>query len=329
MSAKRVSGKKQRPKALITGITGFAGSWLAEELQGLGYEVCGTVMPGESTDKIDHLKSDLRLSRLDITKPASVARLIAKLAPDYILHLAAFSSVGKSFQSERAVFDVNVGGTLNLLEAAHSDASLRAFLFVSSPDCYGLFKPPGKTLTEDQPLAPVSPYGISKAAADHMCRYYFRQYGLPVIVARAFNHTGPRQDPNFVAPSFARQIAQIEAGQRRPILRVGNLGARRDLTDVRDIVRGYRLLIERGQPGQVYQLCSGRAVAIEQVLKQLLRLSPIEIEIQTDSARMRPIDLPVLRGSNRKATSEVGFELRYKLKTTLFETLEYWRARVK
>lgn len=329
MSARRVSRKKRGPTALVTGTGGFAGSWLAEELLGLDYKVYGTILPGESTDNVAHIKSDLELTRLDITKGTSVRKLVEKVKPDYLLHLAAFASVGKSFETERAVFDVNFGGTFNLLEAAHDCSALRAFLFVGSPDCYGLFKPQNKTLTEDQPLAPVSPYGISKATADHLCRYYFRQYGLPIIVARAFNHTGPRQGPNFVVPAFARQIAQIEAGSRKPVLKVGNLAARRDLSDVRDIVRGYRLLIERGRAGQVYHLSSGRAVAIEQVLQQLLRLTPVEVKVETDPARMRPLDLPVLRGSNRKAASEVGFGLRYKLKTTLLETLDYWRARIK
>ncbi len=329
MNARLVSGKKQRATALITGITGFAGSWLAEELLGLDYKVYGSALPRESHENIRHIESELELARLNITKADAVRRLVKQIKPDYILHLAAFASVGGSFETERVVFDVNFGGTLNLLEAARADSALRAFLFVSSPDCYGLFKPQNKTLTEEHPLAPVSPYGISKATADHFCRYYHRQYGLPVIVARAFNHTGPRQNPQFVAPAFAYQIARIEARRARPILKVGNLSARRDLSDVRDIVRGYRLLVERGRPGQVYQLCSGRAVAIEQVLAQLLRLSPVNIEVKPDPGRMRPIDLPVLRGSNRKAASEVGFGVRYRLKTTLFETLEYWRAKVK
>ena len=320
--------RKSKRIAFITGIAGFAGSFLAEELLMAGYRVHGAVMPGESRDNLAAIKSEVTLDRLDITKPESCKNLIKKIKPDNIWHLAAFASVGRSFEDERNVFRVNVEGTLNMLQAARELTKLNRFMFVSSPDCYGLFKPTTRTLTEKDPLSPVSPYGISKAAAEQLCRLYFGKYGLPVVIARAFNHSGPRQSPDFVVPAFARQIALIEAKQQRPSISVGNLTARRDISDVRDIVRGYRLLVEKGQPGTICQLCSGRAVTMQKVLDTLLSLSSRKISVRIDKSRLRKADLPVLRGSNAKATKEIGFLSRYSLKTTLRDTLDYWRGRI-
>ncbi|MCK4573877.1 MAG: GDP-mannose 4,6-dehydratase [candidate division Zixibacteria bacterium] len=316
-----------RPLAFITGITGFAGSWLAEELLDNNYRVAGSVYPGESTEHIDHIRDRLTLSRLDLLKPDRVASLIKKISPDYLFHLAAFSSVGQSFSKERLTFRVNLEGTLNILMAARESGKMRKIIYVSSSDCYGRFSPKNKTLTEDQPLNPVSPYGVSKAATEQLCRMYVNRYDLPISIARSFNHSGPRQSDNFVIPSFARQIVSIENGKQKPVMLVGNLSVKRDLSDVRDIVRGYRLIAEKGRPGRVYQLCSGRAVAISSVLEQFLRLSTVKIKVKTDKARLRKNDIPVMRGDNGRATTELGFSVRYRLKTTLDDTLNYWRMR--
>ncbi len=317
-----------RPRAMITGIAGFAGSHLAEELLAAGYEVHGALYPGEPTENIDGFKSRLKLFRLDIKNSRAVINALGKVKPHFLCHLAAFASVGKSFEMEREVFRVNVEGTLNILTAARDIKQLKKFLYISSPDCYGIFHPSDKTLTEEQPLNPVSPYGISKAAAERMCLAHFRQYGLPVVVARAFNHTGPRQSDAFAVPSFARQIAVIEAHRKRPVISVGNLSARRDLSDVRDIVSGYRLLLERASGGEIFQLCSGRAVAIKRVLDILLSLAEIEIDVRTDTKRLRKTDIPVLRGDNDKAVKKLGYNPRYSLKRTLRDTLDYWRNKI-
>jgi GDP-4-dehydro-6-deoxy-D-mannose reductase len=201
-------------------------------------------------------------------------------------------------------------------------------VIVSSADAYGLFRPSLKLLNETQPLNPISPYGISKAAAEQVTRYYHSQYGVPGVIARAFNHSGPRQRDDFVIPAFAKQIARIESGHQEPVISVGDLSARRDLSDVRDIARGYRLVAEKGKPGQVYHLCSGKAVAIKQVLKTLLGLSTSKIKVVTDPLKLRKSDIPVLRGSNRKAARELGFSLRYTLKATLSDTLNWWRQNI-
>jgi len=214
-----------------------------------------------------------------------------------------------------------------MLAAAAAAEGLKKFVFVSSSETYGRFRPPGKTLTENHPLNPVSPYGISKAAAEFACHAYAKRFELPVVISRSFNHSGPRQSRDFVIPSFAGQIAAIEKGLAKPVIYVGNLSARRDLSDVRDIVRGYRLLAEKGQTSHVYQLCSGRAVSIQTVLNQLLRLSKRKIKVRTDKTRLRASDIPVLRGDNSLAVRKLGYQVRYSLKQTLLSTLDYWREK--
>ncbi len=314
--------------AFITGIAGFAGSWLAEELLNYDYRVCGTILPGESTENIEHIIDCLTLSELDITNRTQAVKTVAKVKPDFLFHLAAMASVGQSFSKVQLTFDVNINGTLNMLESAHAFGKLRKFIFVSSPDCYGIFSPKNKLIDEEQPLNPTSPYGISKATAEQLSLFFYRQHNLPVTVARSFNHSGPRQSETFVIPSFASQVASIELGLHRPAMKVGDLSAKRDISDVRDIVRGYRLLGEKGKTGKVYQLCSGRAVKIETILNTLLGFSSKTIDVQTDPTRLRKNDIPVLRGSNKRAGKEVGFLTRYTLKTTLHDTFIYWKKRL-
>ncbi len=317
-----------KPVAFITGIAGFAGSFLAEELLEHGYRVCGGLFPGESTDNLRAISDQVTLVTLDILEPARCLAALAGLAANYVFHLAAISSVGQSFKNERLTLKVNLEGTLNVLEAARQLKALRRIVFVSSSDCYGVFRPKNMTLTERQPLNPISPYGISKAAAEQVSLYYSREHGLPVTVARSFNHSGPRQADHFVIPAFARQIAAIEAGLQKPVVGVGDLSARRDLSDVRDVARGYRLMAERGQSGRVYQLCSGKAVTIQTALDKLLGMSSKKIRRKVDPSRLRKNEIPVLRGDHHRAVRELGYEVRYPLATTLRDTLEYWREKL-
>lgn len=314
-----------KPTALITGVTGFAGSYLAEDLLDHGFKVAGTVYNHEPTDNIEAIRNRIKLYPLDILDKNWCQRLVQRVKPDYIFHLAAIASVSESFRNETLTFEINFNGTVNLLAAALGIKRLKKILFVGSSDSYG--RAGTKTLTENQPFNPVSPYGISKAAAEYACRFYHRQHGSPVVVTRAFNHSGPRQTDSYVIPAFARQIAAIEAGKQRPAIKVGDLSARRDLSDVRDVVSGYRLAAVKGKPGEVYQLCSGRAVAISRVLDMLLAMTDRTITVKVDRKKMRKSDLPVLRGSRRKATQQLGFRIRYKLKDTLKDTLDYWRSR--
>ncbi len=318
----------RKPTAFITGIAGFAGSYLAEELLAHGYRVCGALYPKESTANLDLVIDDINLVTLDILDPSKCISAVSAVKPDSLFHLAAFASVGRSFDNERLTFRVNFEGTLNVLQAAMQVSGLKRMIFVSTADCYGIFGPKNKTLTEDQPLNPVSPYGISKAAAEQASLFYFRQHGLPVTVARSFNHSGPRQNENFVIPAFSKQIAAIEAGLQKPVVSVGDLSARRDLSDVRDIVRGYRLLAERGRPGRVYHFCSGRAISIQSVLDKLLRLSSKKIRVRLDKARLRKSDIPILRGDNSRSVQELGYAARYSLQVTLKDSLDYWRKKI-
>lgn len=317
------------PSALITGVAGFAGSFLAENLLSHGFKVFGTRLPGESTANITHIKNELNLDRLDITKPEKCISLIKKIRPNHIFHLAAMASVGESFGKELLTYRVNFDGCVNLLRAAVELRSLKSFIMVSSGDTYGRFSPAGKTLTEDQPLRPLSPYGVAKAAAEQACHFYRHAYELPVLVIRSFNHSGPRQSDRFALPSFARQIAEIEAGKRKPPLKVGDLSAKRDVSDVRDIVEGYRLAALEGKAGEVYNLCSGQSRSIESILKLMLKMSERSIKIKVDRERLRKSDIPILRGSYRKAANHFGYAPRYTLKQTLADTLDYWRAQVR
>ena len=313
------------PRAFITGIAGFAGSWLAEELLAQGYQVAGSIYNHEPIDNIRHLENKLDLHELDIVDGEATTSLLTRLRPQYLFHLAAFASVGRSHQKVHVTLRVNLDGTLNMLEAARQLKGLKQLLFVSSAEVYGIFTPKTKTLTEKQPVNPVSPYGISKAAAEKLALYYHRVYDLPVVIIRAFNHSGPRQTDDFVIPAFARQIAKIEAGRQKSVLKVGDLSAKRDFSDVRDIVRGYRLAAEKGTPGEIYQLCSGKAVTVQKVLDILLAGAHKKVTVKPDPARMRKADIPLLRGNNRKAAAQFGFTIRYKLKETLTDTLDYWR----
>lgn len=313
------------PIAFVTGIAGFAGSHLAEELLNHGYEVAGSLLPGESVQNLTSVRKHLELVKLNVISERRCREVLTSIAPDYVFHLAALASVGQSFEMQRRVYRVNTEGTLNVLEAARDLGSVKKFVFVSSADCYGVFRPRDVVLTEKQLPAPVSPYGISKAAAEGICRLFHRYHDLNVTIARSFNHSGPRQSDRFVVPAFARQVAAIEAGRQPPVMKVGNLTVRRDLSDVRDIVRGYRLLAERGRPGEAYHLCSGKTVVIRTVMNTLLRQSTRSIRVSTDKKRLRKADVPVLRGSNHKAVTELGYAVRYSLQQTLRDTLEYFR----
>ncbi len=317
-----------KPTAFITGIAGFAGSYLAEELLACGYRVYGGLYPDESTQNLESVLNRVTLIQLDVMDPGNCWTAISAFKPAFVFHLAALASVGQSFDKERQTFRVNFEGTLNVLQAAMQVRNLKLVVVVSSSDCYGIFRPKNKTLTELQPLNPITPYGISKAAAEQTSLFYFRQHNLPVAVARSFNHSGPRQNENFVIPAFSKQIAAIEAGLQKPVLSVGDLSVKRDLSDVRDVTRGYRLLAEKGKPGRVYHFCSGKAVSIQRVLDSLLRLSSKKIRVKVDQSRLRKSDIPFLRGDNRRAVQELGYKPRYSLQTTLKDTLDYWREKL-
>jgi len=312
---------------LITGVSGFVGSHLTELLLDRKYSIAGTFLIEKSLENLSGLTDRLELFQVDLRQKESVRKIILAAQPKCIFHLAAFSSVGFSFQRPEEALLNNFVSTLNVLEAVREMSERPKVLLVSSSDIFGQVEKKRLPLKGTEPWAPRSPYAASKGAADLIGQAYFHSFKIPVYHALAFNHTGPRQGPGFVVPDFASQIAQIEAGSVQPVLSVGNLKARRDFSDVRDIVKGYELILKKGRPGEVYTFCSGKDVPVERVLKTLLRLSKVKIKVKSDPARQRPSEIPVLRGDFSKARRELGWKPSIKLEKTLADTLDYWRGR--
>lgn len=312
-------------RVLITGITGFVGSHLAEYVLGHhpGVEVFGTCRWRSRRENLRAVHHRLTLVECDLTDPVSVRSMLDEVRPDRIFHLAAQSFVPTSWHAPCDTLTTNIHSQLNLLEAIRG-REVRIQLAGSSEE-YGLVRAEEVPITEDQPLRPLSPYAVSKVAQDLMGYQYHRSYGLHVVRTRAFNHTGPRRGHVFVESNFARQIAAIEAGRQPPVVRVGNLEARRDYTDVRDVVRAYWLALERCEPGEVYNICRGDSWRISQVLDYLLSLSRVEVEVQVDPGRLRPSDVPILVGSAERFRRATGWKPEIPLERTFRDLLEYWR----
>lgn len=308
-------------RSLITGINGFAGTHLATHLQTRGEEVVGLVR------ERGRGPADVVLVEADLRDGAAVERAVRQAAPSRIYHLAALTEVRASFEAAVETFAVNAAGTLNLLEAARHHAPSARVLVVSSSEVYGRGPHPGP-IHESRPLEPESPYAASKAAADLLAYQYWRGWGLEVIRARPFHHTGPGQRPEFVWSSFAMQIAQAEAGLGPPVLRVGNLDVARDFTDVRDVARAYALLMERGAPGEVYNVCSGQASRLRDQLDVLLAQARCPVRVEVDPARLRPDDPPLIVGDPRKLQQATGWAPAIPIRQTLGDLLEWWRSRI-
>lgn len=296
-------------KALITGAGGFVGPHLTNLLTAGGDEV----VPLDLSNGPDLLDGDGWKATLE------------DHSPEVVYHLAGWSDVGASWQSPTETFRVNALGTLSILEGALA-AKVERVLIISSADLYGPVSPADQPITETQPAVPHSPYGVSKQAAESLGLQYQRAHGLGVIVVRPFNHLGVGQSPRFVAPAFAAQIVEAER-QGGGEVQHGDLSARRDLTDVRDVVRAYRLLAEAGEPGQIYNVCSGRAVSMQDVLDLLVSRSTVEVKTSIDPARLRPVELPILQGSHDKLTEATGWMPEIPLEQTLADVLDDARSR--
>jgi len=316
-------------KALITGITGFAGSHLAEHLLDIeGLEVVGTIRWRSRTENIEHLSGRVHLVECDLRDASSVEEMMGAVKPDLIFHLAAQSFVPTSWTAPVETFYTNVIGQLNLLEAVRRTGLSPRIQVACSSEEYGMVYEGEIPISETNPLRPLSPYGVSKVAQDFLGYQYHHSYGLHIVRTRTFNHTGPRRGHVFATSNFALQVAEAEAGLREPVLRVGNLSARRDFTDVRDVVRAYRLALEKGEPGEVYNIASGRSYAIREVVEILLGLAKVPIKVEQDPERLRPSDVPVLLGDNRKFSRQTGWEPLIPFERTLEDLLNYWRERV-
>jgi len=316
-------------RILITGISGFAGSHLAEfALQQPGVEVYGTIRKRSRLDNIEHLLSSVRLAECDLRDPFSVKNVIEEIKPEWIFHLAAQSFVPTSWNAPEETLTTNILSELNLFEAVRQARISARIQIACSSEEYGMVYPEETPITEDNPLRPLSPYGVSKVAQDLLAYQYYASYGLHTIRTRAFNHTGPRRGEVFVTSNFARQIVEIENGLREPVIFTGNLEAKRDFTDVRDMVKGYWLALEKGEPGEVYVLAAGKACSIAQLLNMLVQKSGIEITVKTDPARLRPSDVPVLLGDAGKFKKQTGWEPEIPFRKTLEDLLDYWRSRL-
>jgi len=315
-------------RTFITGIAGFAGSHLAEYLLAGGYEVSGVTLPAGGTYNIDHIKGRIRLYLGDLEDTNWARNVLSEVRPDYVFHLAAQAAVPAAWAAPGQTLVNNILSELNLFESILALEMTPRILTIGSADEYGLVKPQELPIREDNPLRPTNPYAVSKIAQDYLAYQYFLSHNLPIVRLRPFNHIGPRQGPGFVVADFAKQIAEAEAGKAPPVLRVGNLTARRDFSDVRDIVRGYALALEQGEPGEVYNLGSEQAHSIQQVLDILLSLSTISVTVEPDPARMRPSDTPEIVSDCSKFRARTGWHTTFTLEASLHDVLDYWRWRV-
>ena len=299
----------RRVRAVVTGGNGFVGTWLSEHLRACGDEVV-------SLDR-----------EVEITDVVAVREAVTAAAPDVLYHLAALTHVGRSWDGPGEVLRVNALGTLNVLEGARACSRVPRVLIVSSAEVYGSVPEYELPIHEGVPLAPVTPYGASKVAAEFLGIQAHLGYGLPVLRVRPFNHVGPGQAAGFVVASLASRIVEARRSGARSVP-VGNLGARRDLTDVRDVVRAYRLLMEHGEPGEVYNVCSGHDVSISEVASRLLELAGVDLQLEVDPALARPVDVPVLRGDYGKLHEATGWRPEIDFSKTLRDVLHHWGEKV-
>ena len=301
-------------KALITGSEGFVGRYLRAELVSAGYEVTGAdLQPGDGT-----LAADL----LD---PEAAEGAVAQVGPDVVFHLAGQADVGRSWQIPQKTVQINEIAALNLLEAVRKVCPRASAVLVGSSDQYGSLREAGVSVSEETPMRPMNPYAVSKVAQEQLGRAYAAAYGLRICMTRSFNHGGAGQKPGFMIPDFARGIVKVERGEAET-LPVGNLAARRDFTHVKDIVRAYRLIAEKGKPGEVYNVGSGKTYSAGEVLDRMVAMAACPVPVRQDPARMRPSDTPVICCDHSRLTRDAGWEPELPLEEILRDTLTYYRG---
>ncbi len=308
----------------MTGMAGFVGSHLTELLLEKKEKIFGLYW-NSNLENLKHIKNKLELLECNVADFKQVHQVIKKIKPKEIYHLAAISSVGKSFSEPIFTFKINFGGAHNILEALRRENLKSKVLIPNSADMYGKVSAKDLPIRETQTLHPLSPYAISKTCADILAEQYFKVYQIPVIRTRSFNHTGPRQALGFVIPDFASQVARIDLNLQEPVLKVGDLRAQRDISDVRDIVRGYYLLMKRGKAGEAYNLGSGKIYNLKKVLQYLVSLCSQKIKIEIDKSRLRKIDITALQADISKIKKETGWKPRIPLLKTLQDTYNFWR----
>lgn len=311
-------------KALIVGAGGFVGGYLIGELFGRGWNICATKLPGENITVWGNDSVSFDTVDLDILNEAAVSDLLRQCRPDYIFHLAAQSSVALSWEKPALTADVNIKGCIHLLEAVRSAEIKPRILFVGSGEEYGYAANRPEPTDESVVPDPSNIYAISKLTQNMIGNLYCKAYGMDIISVRAFNHIGPGQSPRFAVADFCRQAAEIILGKREPVIRVGNLSAKRDFTDVRDIVRAYAELALKGKSGETYNVGSGNAVSVQSVLDKIIELSVTDIRIEIDRDRFRPVDAPFIEADVTKLKRDTGWERRIPLEESLRNILDYF-----
>ncbi len=304
-------------KALITGANGFVGKHLSDLLQKKGFVVFAADLNKTKNNRINFIK-------IDITNKKQVSDLIKKVKPDYIFHLAAISSVKTCKDNPKLTQKINIGGTKNIMLACIENKINPKILITSYAYIYGI--PKYLPIDESHPVNPINKYGKSKLEQENISLKFFKQDKLNVIISRSFNHIGPNQAVGFVCSDFAKQIAEIEKGLTKPKIHVGNLNSKRDFTDVRDMVRAYLLLIERGKSGEIYNLGSGKCYIIKEILKKLIAKSKSKIKIIEDKSLFRKFDIPALIVNNKKFVDITGWKSKINLDKSLIDILDYWRG---
>ena len=316
-------------RLLITGIAGFAGSHLAEVLLKNSTDFVAGVHHPEHIPQYS-IKSDrFQLHYIDILQSGPLHDLIREISPEVIYHLAGLAHVQESWVNRRATIETNFLGTFNLLEACRKLPKYPKILIVGSGECYGIVPAEEQPIAETRPLVAASPYAVSKIAQEILGFQYAMADKMPVYISRPFNHTGSRQKETFVCSAFAMQIAKGELGLSEPEIRVGNLLARRDFSDVRDVVAGYVAIVQHGRPSEAYNICSGNAISIQEILDILLSHATKKFRVVADPERIRPVDMPLMLGTAEKLQRQTGWKPQYAISDTLLDLLNYWREKLK
>jgi GDP-4-dehydro-6-deoxy-D-mannose reductase len=308
------------PRVFITGATGFVGRHLTRLLRAQGYNVSGTCFPDKPCPE------EPQIFHVDLKSGPALSEAMDRARPEWIIHLAALSNVRQSWEHRQEALETNLLGTSNLYETVRRWHPSARVLFISSSDVYGVLTPGEKYFREEAPFQAVNPYAYTKIAGELLSQFYVQVEKLDIILARPFPHTGPGQAADFVFSDWARQIALIEKGSSEPVIRVGNLDVRRDYSDVRDVVRAYVLLMQNGRTGEIYNVCSGQAVSLREVLDTLLAFSSKVIEVRQDPSKLRKTDIPFLGGDCTKLRGETGWKAEIPLERTLRDLVEYWRS---
>ena len=310
-------------RGLVIGAAGFVGNYLIQEMIANDMEVYATKLPHEKFECENASVYDL-----DIMDKEAVAALLFDIRPDYIFHLAAQSSVGLAWKNPGLTVDVNIKGSLNVMDAIRELYYKPRVLLIGSGEEYGHIQPGETPIVESNLLRPGNIYAATKACQNMIGSIYSKAYDMELMMVRAFNHIGPAQAPMFVVSDFCKQVAEIEKGLREPLMKVGNLAAMRDFTDVRDVVKAYVKLITMGKNGETYNVGSGNARTIQDILDLIISKSSVEIKVEIDPNKLRPVDVPIIEADITKINTLTGWKPQIPLEQTIQETLDYWRSHV-